>query len=207
METHLRAGVAIHNSGAYHEAHDAWEDYWLDLDAGTDDERFLHGLIQFTAAVHHAHARNWQGATGLATSGAEYLEGLGETYRGINVGEARASLRELGADPELVERRPVPELTHDGVALELSDLAFPAAAIAAEVFAEEGDYDEGVVEQAVEYGCADLAAGEPTSEFVTLVMDFARGEDPRGIVLQRLREHVDRRRSREEDVDGLFDAD
>jgi len=207
METHLRAGVAIHNSGAYHEAHDAWEDYWLDLDAGTDDERFLHGLIQFTAAIHHAYDHNWRGATGLATSGAEYLEGLGETYRGINVGEARSYLRELGADPELVERRPVPELTHDGVALELSDLAFPAAAIAAEVFAEDGGYDEGVIERAVEYGCADLAAGEPTSEFVTLVMDFARGEDPRGIVLQRLREHVDRRRSREEDVDGLFDAD
>ncbi|MFB6301121.1 MAG: DUF309 domain-containing protein, partial [Halobacteriales archaeon] len=52
MDAHLRAGIAIYNAGGYHAAHDAWEDHWLDLESGTDDERFLHGLIQFTAAVH-----------------------------------------------------------------------------------------------------------------------------------------------------------
>jgi hypothetical protein len=76
MEAHLRAGVAIYNAGGYHAAHDAWEDRWLDLEAGTDDERFLHGLIQFTAAVHHGRHGNWAGLQGLAESGAGYLEGL-----------------------------------------------------------------------------------------------------------------------------------
>jgi len=52
----LRAGIAIHNAGHYHAAHDAWEDEWLELDDGSD-ERLLHGLIQFTAAIHHARNR------------------------------------------------------------------------------------------------------------------------------------------------------
>jgi predicted metal-dependent hydrolase len=73
MESHLRAGVAVYNAGQYHAAHDAWEDHWLDLEQGTDDEQFLHGLIQFTAAVHHARTRNWSGATGLASSARDYL--------------------------------------------------------------------------------------------------------------------------------------
>ena len=68
MREHLRAGIAVYNAGEYHAAHDAWEDYWLDLERGTDDERLLHGLIQFTAAVHHAEERNWEGAVGLAES-------------------------------------------------------------------------------------------------------------------------------------------
>ena len=73
MEAALRAGVAIYNAGEFHAAHDAWEAEWLGLDDGTDDERLLHGLIQFTAVVHHARERNWSGAVGLAESAGEYL--------------------------------------------------------------------------------------------------------------------------------------
>ncbi|PSP60265.1 DUF309 domain-containing protein, partial [Halobacteriales archaeon QH_7_66_37] len=39
-----------------------------------------------------------------------------------------------------------------------------------------------------------------------LVFDFLRQPDDRGIVFQRLSEHVDRRADREADVEGLFDA-
>ncbi len=68
VRDHLRAGVAIYNAGAYRAAHGAWESKWLSLDRGGDDERFLHGLIQFTAAVHHARDGNDSGAVGLARS-------------------------------------------------------------------------------------------------------------------------------------------
>ena len=204
MRAHLRAGVAIYNTGHYHAAHDAWEEYWLDLPDG-DDERFLHGLIQFTAAVYHARNRNWSGATGLADSAGEYLAPLPADYREVNVGEVRAYLAGLARDPERVERGPAPLLAHEGGALALADLDFDALAVAADVFAEELDYDEGVVERAVDYARTDLDAGEEGSRFVTLVMDFARDEDHRGIVFQRLAEHVDRRRHREADVEGLFE--
>ena len=202
MNVHLRAGIAIYNAGRYHAAHDAWEERWLDL-AG-DDERFLHGLIQFTAAVHHATRRNWVGATGLAESAGEYLASLPVEYRNVNVGEVREYLTALHADPERIERAPPLSLTHEGRALALSDLDFAASAVAARVFAEEGEYDEDLVARAVEYAHTDIDAERETSPFVTLVLDFAR-EGNRGIVHQRLTEHTERRAARERDVDGLFE--
>jgi hypothetical protein len=204
MEATLRAGVAIYNAGHYHAAHDAWEGHWLDLPDG-DDERFLHGLIQFTAAVYHARNRNWSGATGLAESGRGYLADLPTDYRGVNVGTVRASLAGLERDPERIERGPPPRLTHEGEALALEDLDFGATAVAADVLAEELGYDEAVVERAVAYARADIDAGEEGSAFVTLLFDFVRDPDSRAVAVQRLAERVDRRANRDGDVDGLFE--
>jgi hypothetical protein len=206
MRDHLRAGVAIYNAGEHHAAHDAWEDHWLGLESGTDDERLLHGLIQFTAAVHHAHRANWVGVRGLAESAADYLADLPTDYRGVNVGEVRASLRAVATDPEHVERAPPPDLTHEDTALVPEDLRFDAAAVAADVLAEEYGYDERVIEQAVEYARLDLDSERATSQFVTFVMDFARDRANRGIIFQRLRQHVEQRAHEEEDVEGLFES-
>jgi predicted metal-dependent hydrolase len=203
MDAHLRAGVAIYNAGGYHAAHDAWEDHWLDLEEG-EDERFLHGLIQFTAAVYHAHESNDPGATGLATSAREYLADLPADYRGVNVGPVRAYLADLADDPGLVDDR-VLDLTHESEAILPADLDFAATAVAAAVLAEEEGYDEETVERAADYARADLDAGEAGSPFVALLFDFVREPDSRGIVARRLAEHVARRRHRDEDVAGLFD--
>ena len=206
MNAHLRAGIAIYNSGAFHTAHDAWEARWLCLDAGEDDERLLHGLIQFTAAIHHATRRNWVGATGLTASAREYLDSLPPEYRGVNVEDVWRFLAALEADPERIERAPPPKLRHEGRVLSLDDLDFEASTVVAEVLAEHGDYDEEAIERAVAYARSDVAAGQETSPFVTLVLDFAHDPTNRGIVHQRLTEHVERRVARERDVDGLFDA-
>jgi hypothetical protein len=205
MDSELRAGVAVYNAGHYHAAHDAWEERWLDLPEGDDDERFLHGLIQFTAAVYHARERNWSGTTGLAESGGDYLADLSPDYRGVNVETVRDYLAALRRDPEHIERASPPALAFGGDALGLTDLDFDATAIAAEVLAEDLGYDEGVVEQAVRYARADLADGDEGSQFVTFLLDFVREPEHRGIVVQRLSEHVDRRDHRESDIDGLFD--
>ncbi|MFC4448725.1 DUF309 domain-containing protein [Halorussus aquaticus] len=205
MRDHLRAGIAIYNDGEYHAAHDAWEDHWLDLESGTDDERFLHGLIQFTAAVHHAHDANWTGVRGLAESGAAYLAALPADYREVNVGEVRTYLRAVAADPEHVERAAPPRLTHENVALRPEDLRFEAAAVAAAVLAEEYGYDEETVEKAVTYAREDLDDEKATSQFVTFVMDFARDAANRGIIFQRMAGVVGKRDHRESDVEGLFD--
>ena len=205
MDAHLRAGVAIYNAGYYHAAHDAWEDHWLDLESGTDDELLLHGLIQFTAAVHHARNRNWSGATGLAESAGEYLADLPSEYRAVNVGAVREYLRALERDPERIERGPAPALTHEGRALGLADLDFDATAVAAGVLAEELGYDEDAVERAVTYARADLDAGDEGSRFVTLLFDFVRDRQNRALVAQRLAEHGQRRANRERDVEGLFE--
>ncbi|WP_265109764.1 DUF309 domain-containing protein [Halosolutus halophilus] len=204
MRDRLRAGVAVYNDGYYHAAHDAWEDYWLDLDAGTDDERLLHGLIQFTAAVYHARDRNWAGAVGLARSGRDYLDGLPADYRDVRLDAIRSVLETLAADPEVVERRSPPPIEHEGTTPALADLGFEPTAIAAVVLAEELEFDEEPIDRAKAYAESDLAAGEDDSQFITLLFDFVREDEHRGIVFQRLTEHVQRRTHREEDVEGLF---
>ena len=209
MESHLRAGIAVFNAGAFHAAHDAWEDRWLELESGTDDERFLPGLIQYTAAVHHAHHRNWGGATGVAGSAGEYLSGLPGEYRGVNVGTIREYLSALAADPEVIERRRAPPLTHEGSVVTPSDLGFDATAVAAECLAEKHG-DEELIERAVEFARKDLDGTEPLrgetdTPFVPLLFDYVREPENRGIIVQRLGSHVDRRAAREEDVAGLFE--
>lgn len=204
MRDALRAGIAIYNEGRYHAAHDAWEDYWLTLESGADDERLLHGLIQFTAAVYHARNRNWVGAVGLATSALEYLEGLGEEYRGVDLARIRSFLETVAADPEVVERARPPTVEHEGDRLALGDLSLEETAVAAGIVAEETErYDETIVERASEYAVADREEG--TSPFIALVFDFVRDAENRDLIYRRLSEHVDRRRRRSEDVEGLFD--
>ena len=205
MDDNLHAGVAIFNAGGHHAAHDAWEDHWLDLEASTDDERFLHGLIQFTAAVHHGENGNWEGVQGLAESAGEYLDGLPSPYRGVDLDPVREYLDTLADDPEHAAREAPPSLTVDGRALRPGDLDFEAAAVAAEVLAEGVlGYDEAVVEDAVGYA-RDAIQANRDGPFVALVMDFVGDGENRDVVYQRLREHVERRRAEESDVEGLFD--
>lgn len=203
----LRAGIAVHNAGEHHAAHDAWEDRWLRLERGSDDERLLHGLIQFTAAVYHARNRNWAGASGLADSAGDYLNGLPSGYREVNVDAVRAYLRRLRVDPEFAERRRPLRLRHGGRAPSLADLGFDAAAVAARVLAAKFEgYDESVLARATEYAHEELRDEEGArTRFTALVMDFAADADNRPLVYRRLREHVDRRDRRAEDVEGLFD--
>ncbi|TMT85542.1 DUF309 domain-containing protein [Haloterrigena sp. H1] len=204
MRDHLRAGVAIFNDGYYDAAHDAWEDHWLDLEAGSDDERLLHGLIQYSGAVYHARERNWAGAVGLAESAREYLAGLPAGYRGLYLDPVRSFLEGLAADPERIERRPPVVLEHEGTTPTLSDLDIGPTAIAAVVLAEEFGYESEPIAQARAYARRDLEAGDDASQFITLLFDFVREDEHRGIVFQRLKEHVGRRQAREKDVEGLF---
>ncbi|SFR35678.1 DUF309 domain-containing protein [Halogeometricum limi] len=206
MRRTLRVGAAVFNAGDHHAAHDAWEDEWLTLDDGTPDERLLHGLIQYTAAVYHAGNRNWSGARGLATSAEAYLGELPTDYRAVNVGAVRSYLGRLAADPAFAERAaPVP-LRVDGDVVHAEDLSFEEIADAAAVVAADGDaYDGDVVADAVTYAREEVESGTSTTRFVALVFEFVGDRRRRGLVYQRLREHVERRRGREADVEGLFD--
>ncbi|KAB1186691.1 MULTISPECIES: DUF309 domain-containing protein [Haloferax] len=204
MDDSLRAGVAIYNAGAYRAAHGAWESTWLALEDGSDDERFLHGLIQFTAAIHHARERNYSGATGLAESAQGYLDGLPDDYRGVNLDDVRTSLSELESDPDSAARDPL-VLRLDGHVVTVDDLDFDAIVVAADTLAEELDgYDESVVADAIDYAREEIAEGAQT-QFTAMVFDFVQNDAQRGLVYQRLEEHVRRKRRREDDVSGLFE--
>ena len=204
LEARLRAGVALYTAGRYRAAHDPWEAAWH-VSTGEDDP-FLHGLVQFTAAVHHGLGGNPEGATGLARSAQGYLAGLPSNYRGIDLDVVRGFLPEIERDPESAAREP-PELRFEGRRLTLVDLEFPAARHAAAAIAEDLDgYDEAVLERAGEYAVADLEAGRATTPFVALLLDFVDpGETSRDLVYARLESHVEKRDAERSDVDGLFD--
>jgi len=204
MDAPLRAGIAVYNAGEYHAAHDAWEGPWLALDDETDDERFLHGLIQFTAAIHHARTRNWSGATGLAESADDYLGELPPTYRGVDLAAVRRALSTLGADPAVIERRRPPPLRYEGRPLGLGDLRFEAAAVAARVLADEYGYEPAPVERAITFAREEIEGGERTL-FTTAVLEFVTADAERSLVYRRLAEHVERRDQEYADVDGLFE--
>jgi hypothetical protein len=204
MRDALRAGIAIYNAGYYHAAHDAWEDHWLDLATGTDDERLLHGLIQFTAAVYHLTEENWSGASGLAESAGGYLADLPATYRGVALNEVRVALERIATDPESFGPDDAPALSHEGTTIDFEDLGIDATVIAATVIADEEGYDEDAVERAGEYAREEIDADQ-SGPFTGLVFSFVRDPDHRPIVARRLAEHAQRRQHRESDVDGLFD--
>jgi hypothetical protein len=203
MDAHLRAGVAVYDAGRYHAAHDAWEDYWLGL-AGGDDERFLHGLIQFTAVVHHGTDANWEGARGLAESAGEYLADLPGDYRGVNLDDVRPFLARVAEDPQSVDWDAPPTLTYEGESVSYDDLDFESMAVAARVLAEADGYDESVIEDAVDYARRELdERGE--GRFVGQLFAFVQEPDNRGFVYAHLSNHVERERGKDDDVAGLFD--
>lgn len=191
----LRAGIALYNAGHYLAAHEPLEARWLE-DPADDRQDCLQGLIQATAAVHKSRAEDWTGASGLADSATGYLDDCGR----LDIEQLSEWLDRLADDPELGTRETPPELRLDGEVVTVDGLRFPAAATAVRALAEtRGDED---VLTAVEYAVADLESGIETSPFVALSLDYLRGSDP--IVRQRLKEHVERRRMRDSDVEGLF---
>ena len=222
LDARLRAGIAVFNAGHYHAAHDAWEPPYRDA---TGDERdFLQGLIQYAAAAHHATDGNREGAQGLAESALGYLDGVDP--HGIDLEPVRAWLRDCRDDFDAVTGRRPPSLERHGDRPTPSDLAYPAAAVAAPLVAEATGYDAALLEAGASYALADLAADEVGSPFVTFVLDFLAGGEPRdagrgaddagenerethgarrGVIVQRLGSHVERRRAREDDVKGLFE--
>lgn len=200
----LRAGAAIFHAGYYHAAHDAWEEHWLDLETGTPEERLLHGLIQYTAVVHHGHEGNWTGAQGLAESAGEYLAEVPSETHGVALDPIRSYLSTVAADPEHLERARAPPVRIDGVAPTLDTLDVHAAFVAAPILAEALDHDEDAITAGVQYASEDLERGEESSRFVTLVLDYVRDPDHRGTIARRMGSLADRRRARREDVDDLF---
>ncbi|MFC7041788.1 DUF309 domain-containing protein [Halonotius sp. GCM10025705] len=203
MDDALRAGIALYTAGDYHAAHEPWETVWLELPAG-DDKQLLQGLIQFTAAVYHARQRNWDGAAGLAERAQSYLTAVPTPYRGIDVDSVVAALRALEADPERVERGPIPPLHYRGRELTAADLEIKGITTAASVVATEYEgYDTEVVETAIDY--AREEATESEAQFIRLLTSFVDDRDHRGIVYNRLRQNVERRQAKRDDVAGLFD--
>ena len=97
----LLAGIEQFNSGYFFEAHETWEDIWMQspLPART----FLQGLIQIAAAFVHLMRHEYPGTIRLLRYGIAKLGEVPPDYMGIDggrlveeVGRARDELSALG---------------------------------------------------------------------------------------------------------------
>ena len=203
MHRELRVGCALFNDGWFHAAHDAWEEHWLSLPAGTIEEQFLHGLIQYTAAVYHSTRANDKGARGLASSSQGYFEEVPPIYERITLYPVIQYLKAMQCDPTVVTRKTVPQLRIDGHAVTLSDLKGAEIFLAAQILAVEMDLDAEPIEAGIE-----LSKHNATREpFTTLLTAFVQNDESRDLIYTRLAQHVSQEEARQADVRDLFSDD
>ena len=97
----MRLGIELYNSGSFFEAHEAWEEVWLD--AENSEREFYQGLIQITAAFVHVIRNEYPGSVRLLDAGISKLARYGVRKEGIELASfvagarrARESLLGLG---------------------------------------------------------------------------------------------------------------
>jgi predicted metal-dependent hydrolase len=97
-------GVRLYNSGAYHAAHDCFEDEWYNYGSGTTESAFAHGMVQVAAGAykHHDFA-NDDGMRSLFRTARQYLRGVPDDYYGVAVGDIRRTLDAALSDPATLE--------------------------------------------------------------------------------------------------------
>ncbi len=204
MNTPFRAGAAVYNDGAYRWAAEVWDApdasdvrAAAPTDQGT---RLLDGLAPTAGAIAAARARDWSAARDRADRGMAALDG--SVPEPVTIAPVCTYIATLRADPAVVERRRSPPVVVAGDRLSRSDLGFEATAIAARALATLRGDD---IERAIAYAREDVAEETVSSPFVALVFDYVRDADHRGLIVQRLTHHADRRQAKDDDVAGLFD--
>lgn len=81
----LLEGAALFNRGEFFDAHEVWEELWMDCPAG--ERRFVQALIQAAVAVYHFSRGNHTGATRLFHSGRKYMQPFRPIHQGLDVDE------------------------------------------------------------------------------------------------------------------------
>ena len=85
-----RRGLELFNSGAFFDAHEAWEDVWRQSEGL--DKQFLQGLIQVAVAFHHYSTGNVEGARSVLERAGRNLAEFPEEFGGIRVSLLLAAL-------------------------------------------------------------------------------------------------------------------
>jgi uncharacterized protein len=114
-------GLKAFNSGHFFEAHELWEEVWLET--RDPDKIFLQGLIQVAAAFHHYSQANLRGTRNLLQAGLLKLDRFPEAHGGLAIeplrSEVRVWLTALEAT-EVPENVKLPKIArHDGTRLSI----------------------------------------------------------------------------------------
>ncbi len=114
MEDFYQKGIDYFNRGYFFEAHDTFEELWMDDRDGS--KAFYQGLVQLSTGFYHLVMKNLKGAESQLSKGVDKLSKYEPRYRDMNVTglikQARACLdkiRETNEEPpwdELVDLIP-----------------------------------------------------------------------------------------------------
>lgn len=75
-------GIVLFNRGDFFEAHEAWEELWMDTH--TPERQFYQGLIQAAVGLCHFCNGNVRGAAKLYRSSRDYMERYGSPFLGLD---------------------------------------------------------------------------------------------------------------------------
>jgi predicted metal-dependent hydrolase len=88
----FQRGILHFNAGEFFEAHEVWEEIWLEE---TEPEKtFLQGIIQIAAAFHHYCRENTDGTETLLAAGIVKLSRFPVDHRGLAIEELRAAAKQ-----------------------------------------------------------------------------------------------------------------
>ncbi len=95
--TPLERGAELFNRGEYYEAHEVWEELWLELE--DEPKLFVQGLIQVAAAYHKATVQMQPGGcVRLLVTALQKLDACPADFLGVEtarfLGEVRRTLAE-----------------------------------------------------------------------------------------------------------------
>jgi uncharacterized protein len=97
----LQLGIDLYNAGHFWNAHEAWEEVWLESERGM--RGFYQGMIQISAAFVHVTRNRYPGGVKLLGEGIEKLEKYPASFMGVELAplvvgarRARERLVELG---------------------------------------------------------------------------------------------------------------
>ena len=91
----LLEGARRFNAGQFFEAHEAWEEVWLD--SARELRHFYQGLIQVAAAFVHLQRNEYPGTVKLLHEGLRKLEAYPPATLGVDLASLIAASREVEA--------------------------------------------------------------------------------------------------------------
>ncbi|MFT4883682.1 MAG: putative metal-dependent hydrolase [Natronomonas sp.] len=93
-------GVRLFNAGEYHESHDCFEAEWYNYGRGTEESKFLHGMVQVAAGAYkHFDFEDDDGMRSLFHTSLQYFQGIPNDFYGVDLLVVRTTLNNALNDP------------------------------------------------------------------------------------------------------------
>ncbi len=91
-------GIAYFNSGYFFEAHDTFEEIWMDVRGR--DRRFYQGLVQLATGFYHVGMKNLNGGASQLNKGIDKLQEFQPAYRKLDITGLLNSVKKCLAEIE-----------------------------------------------------------------------------------------------------------